>query len=219
MNDSKALKIVKTARNIVLVNCLWLLFSIPVITIGAATCAVFYLNFKLLENEDAPLWENFIKGFKSSFVQGTVMLVFTALIGGCLFFIWSTALNSDSFIMKAGAFICSLLFIMFYIYTFPLIARYNNSFKNIFKNSAGMSFTYMWKTIIIVLLAAFFYVILYWNFWTLVVGGVFIPGLFMYIMSRIVKTMFVQMEYHAETVKAEAEAAAEEISQETSDSE
>ncbi len=219
MNDSKALKIVKTARNIVLVNCLWLLFSIPVITIGAATCAVFYLNFKLLENEDAPLWENFIKGFKSSFVQGTVMLVFTALFGGCLFFIWSTALNSDSFIMKAGAFICSLLFIMFYIYTFPLIARYNNSFKNIFKNSAGMSFTYMWKTIIIVLLAAFFYVILCWNFWTLVVGGVFIPGLFMYIMSRIVKTMFVQMEYHAETVKAEAEAAAEEISQETSDSE
>lgn len=219
MNDSKALKIVKTARNIVLVNCLWLLFSIPVITIGAATCAVFYLNFKLLENEDAPLWENFIKGFKSSFVQGTVMLVFTALFGGCLFFIWSTALNSDSFIMKAGAFICSLLFIMFYIYTFPLIARYNNSFKNIFKNSAGMSFTYMWKTIIIVLLAAFFYVILCWNFWTLVVGGVFIPGLFMYIMSRIVKTMFVQMEYHAETVKAEAEAAAEEISKETSDSE
>lgn len=219
MNDSKALKIVKTARNVVLVNCLWLLFSIPVITIGAATCAVFYLNFKLLENEDAPLWENFIKGFKSSFVQGTVMLVFTALFGGCLFFIWSTALNSDSFIMKAGAFICSLLFIMFYIYTFPLIARYNNSFKNIFKNSAGMSFTYMWKTIIIVLLAAFFYVILCWNFWTLVVGGVFIPGLFMYIMSRIVKTMFVQMEYHAETVKAEAEAAAEEISKETSDSE
>ena len=219
MNDSKALKIVKTARNVVLVNCLWLLFSIPVITIGAATCAVFYLNFKLLENEDAPLWENFIKGFKSSFVQGTVMLVFTALFGGCLFFIWSTALNSDSFIMKAGAFICSLLFIMFYIYTFPLIARYNNSFKNIFKNSAGMRFTYMWKTIIIVLLAAFFYVILCWNFWTLVVGGVFIPGLFMYIMSRIVKTMFVQMEYHAETVKAEAEAAAEEISQETSDSE
>ena len=157
MNDSKALKIVKTARNIVLVDCLWLLFSIPVITIGAATCAVFYLNFKLLENEDAPLWENFIKGFKSSFVQGTVMLVFTALFGGCLFFIWSTALNSDSFIMKAGAFICSLLFIMFFIYTFPLIARYNNSFKNIFKNSAGMSFTYMWKTIIIVLLAAFFY--------------------------------------------------------------
>ena len=219
MNDSKALKIVKTARNVVLVNCLWLLFSIPVITIGAATCAVFYLNFKLLENEDAPLWENFIKGFKSSFVQGTVMLVFTALFGGCLFFIWSTALNSDSFVMKAGAFICSLLFIMFYIYTFPLIARYNNSFKNIFKNSAGMSFTYMWKTIIIVLLAAFFYVILCWNFWTLVVGGVFIPGLFMYIMSRIVKTMFVQMEYHAETVKAEAEAAAEEISKETSDSE
>ena len=82
-----------------------------------------------------------------------------------------------------------------------------------------MSFTYMWKTIIIVLLAAFFYVILCWNFWTLVVGGVFIPVLFMYIMSRIVKTMFVQMEYHAETVKAEAEAAAEEISQETSDSE
>ena len=41
----------------------------------------------------------------------------------------------------------------------------------------------------------------------------------MYIMSRIVKTMFVQMEYHAETVKAEAEAAAEEISKETSDSE
>ena len=219
MNDSKALKIVKTARNIVLVNCLWLLFSIPVITIGAATCAVFYLNFKLLENEDAPLWENFIKGFKSSFVQGTVMLVFTALFGGCLFFIWSTALNSDSFIMKAGAFICSLLFIMFYIYTFPLIARYNNSFKNIFKNSAGMSFTYMWKTIIIVLLAAFFYVIFCWNFWTLGVGGVVIPGLFMYIMSRIVKTMFVQMEYHAETVKAEAEAAAEEISKETSDSE
>ena len=219
MNDSKALKIVKTARNIVLVNCLWLLFSIPVITIGAATCAVFYLNFKLLENEDAPLWENFIKGFKSSFVQGTVMLVFTALFGGCLFFIWSTALNSDSFIMKAGAFICSLLFIMFFIYTFPLIARYNNSFKNIFKNSAGMSFTYMWKTIIIVLLAAFFYVIFCWNFWTLVVGGVFIPGLFMYIMSRIVKTMFVQMEYHAETVKAEAEAADEEISKETSDSE
>lgn len=219
MNDSKALKIVKTARNVVLVNCLWLLFSIPVITIGAATCAVFYLNFKLLENEDAPLWENFIKGFKSSFVQGTIMLVFTALFGGCLFFIWSTAIKSDVFIMKAGAFVCSLLFLMFYIYTFPLIARYNNSLKNIFKNSAGMSFTYMLKTIIIVLLAALFYVILSWNFWTLVVGGVFIPGLFMYIMSRLVKTMFVQMEYHAETVKAEAEAATEEITQETSDSE
>jgi len=147
-----------------------------------------YLNFKLIENEDTPVWENFVKGFKSSFMQGTLMWIFTVLVSGCLFFIWRTVLESGFSMMSIGAVICTLVLVMFFVYTFPLIARYNNTLKNIFKNSAGMSFTYWVKTILYLI-----------SFATFV-----IPGLCIYIQSVITKGMFTQMELHQKNVEAES---------------
>lgn len=217
MTNSKILKVLTIARNIVLVNALWVLFSIPVITAGASTCAAFYLYLKLINDENTPLWKNFVKGFKSSFIQGTLFWILTCIVSCGLFFIWKSAIKADSVIIVIGAAIISLIIVVLFLYTFPLVARYNNTIKNIFRNSLGMSFTYLPKTVCIIIIAAAFYVVFSWSIYTVIAGVFFVPGLFIYIMSRYVMVMFTQMELHQKTVEEEAAAAELEQDDEVSD--
>ena len=71
--------------DLILLNFLWIIFSIPVITIGASTCAAYYVTLKLVDGKENPegfalvdVIKLFLKGFKQNFKQGTILWAFTA---------------------------------------------------------------------------------------------------------------------------------------------
>lgn len=53
-------------------TCLWLLFSLPVVTIGAATCALCYCSMTLASNKEGYIREDFVRAFKENFKSATI---------------------------------------------------------------------------------------------------------------------------------------------------
>ena len=48
----------KTSKQFLLLGLFWLLFSLPLVTMGPATCAVFYVGIKLLNGQShINLWQ------------------------------------------------------------------------------------------------------------------------------------------------------------------
>lgn len=219
MNSSKIVKILNLAVKIFYVNFLWILFSIPLVTIGASTSAAYYTFFKIINDEEVSLLKTYFKGFKSCFGQGTILWFITAACSCGLFFIWKTVFEAGSTIGGVGAFICSLIVVIYLVYTFPLIARFNNNLKNIIRNSAVISFTFWVKTVVILLIGAVAFVLPLISKWFLLVGIFYIPGLSLFFISRIVVPIFIQIKQHEENEQKESRSESEEQDvEESSDS-
>ena len=129
---------------------LWLLFSIPVVTCGSATCSVFYVAFKLLNDEDdVPVAKFFLKGIKENFVQGLLMFIISAITaGGTGAFIWWILEKSSRGIplvcLAVG--VCFVVLVL-NIFTYPIIGRYENTFSNKLRNTVALAFTYSRHTL------------------------------------------------------------------------
>lgn len=129
---------IKKIGKLLFLNILWLLFSLPVITIGASTCAAFSVTLKLVDDEEISIWGQFIKGFKQSWLQGILMGIFTTGCSVAAVFIWKRVLMDVTFWPLVGAAAYSIIAVVINYYSFALISRYSNSFKNVIKNSISV---------------------------------------------------------------------------------
>ena len=140
----------KKYMQFLLLGLLWLLFCIPILTIGAATCSVYYVAFKILNDEaDVSVAKLFFKGIKENFVQGLLMfLVSGATLGGTGAFIWWILTKSERGIplvcLAVG--ICFVVLVL-NIFTYPIIGRYENTFANKLRNTVALAFTYNRETL------------------------------------------------------------------------
>ena len=63
-------------------NILWLVCSLPIVTIGASTTALFYVTLKMAEDRDDGLTRMFFKAFRENFKPATKLwLILLAVLG------------------------------------------------------------------------------------------------------------------------------------------
>ena len=66
--------------NMIALNILWLVTSLPIVTIGASTTAMYYTALKLHKDKDVTVWKAFFHSFKQNFMQATaIWAVFAAV--------------------------------------------------------------------------------------------------------------------------------------------
>ena len=65
--DSPYMRVMTGFANLVILNLLWILCSIPVITAGASTASMYYVVFCWLTKEDDAVIKPFFKAFKKPF--------------------------------------------------------------------------------------------------------------------------------------------------------
>lgn len=131
-------------------NFLWVIFSLPLFTIGASTTALFYVIGKVVRDEDVKIFNDYWKGFKQNFKQGTVIWIILIL----LFFIVGSNIrninifgNMSKFILPVQIAILIEICIVF-IYIFPLLSRYNMTVANAFKTSLFIGNRYIFTTLL-----------------------------------------------------------------------
>ena len=194
-------RFVNRALDVLLLNLLWLLFSLPIITIGASTCAAFYVTMKMVDEEEGYVARMFVKAFKENFKQGTIMWLFTAPCIYADYLIWQLVIKSDdiNFIIILGAILYTAVIALVILYSYPLIARYKNSLRNIVKNAFGVSMLYFKKTLLILFLVILELAIIFWNRYTLIAGAFIGPEFIIYTISGIAKRIFQKIERNNET--------------------
>lgn len=197
--DSGFVKFVNRALDVIYINILWLVFSLPVITMGAATSAAFYVTLKMVDDEEGYIFPTFWKGFKSNFKQSTIMWCITA---PCLYLgwlMWQYIIKGDAgALVIIGAIVYSAIVIVTNIYTYPLMARYENSLKQTVKNSFGICMQYFTKTLFMIFIIAIeigvFVILTYITKWALFAALLFGVEFVIYTISGMCKPIFIKIE-------------------------
>ena len=180
----------------ILLNILWFVCCIPIITIGPATTALFYCTEHLVLDEDSYVIKMFFHSFKENFKQSTIIgLIMTGLgiLIGCdgyiLYHLHSTSafwtLLSAIFIVAVIAYAIVLMWI------FPLLARYENTTAAMFKNAIMLAMRFILCTFIMALVYVVVFYIIIFVFTPLIIFGV---GLCALINSWLLKNILIQCE-------------------------
>ena len=71
-------------------SLIYVVFCIPLITIGAATTSLYYVSAKVLRRGRSYVWTEFWRSFKQNFAPATLIWVVFAVVFGLLFFNFTT---------------------------------------------------------------------------------------------------------------------------------
>lgn len=132
--------------DLVILHFLWLIFSLPIITIGASTSALFSVTLKMVKNEESYIVKSFWQAFKCNLGQSTKLWGIVAGSFAWLMFTMRICIKGDSQVLKilgipnAGVLFIATIALM---YIFPIQAKYENSTINILKNSIICSLQYL----------------------------------------------------------------------------
>jgi len=196
--DSKFSQIMGTVFDYLKLGFLFLIFSIPIVTAGAAATGAMYVGMKIARNEAPKLWPNFWKSFKQNFRQATVTSLALLVIAGLLGFDWYQLFQLESTlpvrIARALTFIAALMILMAALYLFPVLARFEVTGKQLVRNA--VSFSLMNFTNNLLILA-----IILAGLWLMdnalpilpVVAAV-LPALVIWLMSRLCVNTFSKVE-------------------------
>ena len=151
--DNPVWRFIGKFGDLIVLNILWIITSIPIVTIGASTTAMYYVTLKLVRDEDGYTIRSYFRSFKENFKQATViwliMLVVGFLLGFDLYFFIKMQTESSNFrnIMITIFASMTLIYTCILVYVFPLQSRFYNPVKRTLFNAFFMSIRHILQTI------------------------------------------------------------------------
>ena len=140
-------------------NLLWFLCSIPIVTLGASTTALYYVACKIAKNEEGAVGQQFFRAFRDNFRQATVIwlpLLGLGIVLGLdiyvLMRLHATATGAMAVmwtLLLAIAIAGAIAYTIELMYVFPLIARLENTNLAMVKNSLLIGTHYLNCTLVV----------------------------------------------------------------------
>lgn len=154
--DSKVVQILTLVFNLILLNLLWLITSLPIITIGASTTAMYAVTLKYAENSDDEVLKPFFKAFISNFKQSTLLwipiCILTVVLGIDAYYLISHTDISIAPLLWIPFFVLVVVLAVVMAYAFPQIARFETTLRDVLRNAALMFFLHFFQSIGIIVL-------------------------------------------------------------------
>lgn len=194
--------------DLIWLNILMIICCIPIITAGASITAMYTITIKMVNKEEGYITKGFLKAFKENFKQATIIwliiIVIAALFYGDYRIIFYAGMEFPKAII---IFLIAILVIAYstYLYIFPLLARYENTTKNVFKNSFLLSVSNFPKTLLIILIQLIPWVALYLSQAVAPIILLIGNSLVAYISSMVFVTIFKKLEKKDEEGKKDNE--------------
>lgn len=149
--DNPIMRALSKLYDIVYLSLVWLLFCIPIITIGASTTALYYTSVKVLRKERGYIFHEFWHAFRLNFGSATVIWIIEAVIGILFVGNMRFALAQQGRmgqIMPVVYMVMIIIFIMIAVYLFPVLSRFSIKFFQLIKTSFFMSIKHLPRTIL-----------------------------------------------------------------------
>lgn len=144
-SESLIFRIGNKVFDVIAVSLLWFVCSIPVITAGASTTALYDTVFKNIRQNRGYCYKGFFKCFKENFKNTVPASIIFAILTVVSMWDISLALSGGSVISgyQITFFILWILAMTWAIWTFALTARFENNWKNTLKNGLLMFFAHL----------------------------------------------------------------------------
>lgn len=177
--------------DIFIISALWFIFSVPVITMGAATAAAYDCAARCIRGSDRALFARFFRTGKREFLPGLLSVLLWAVIIWVSFSIAKLYGNSAETGKTAAAVTAALLFLTavitgIFTWVLPLLSRFEFSFRGLQTAALKLAFAHIFRTVLLgaVTVLAGYVCIQYW------VPFLIVPGLLMLFWSWIMEPVF-----------------------------
>lgn len=193
MEKSRIGSAVSRLIDLVVAGLYWLICSLPVITLGAASTALYYAVVKCVRHERGRLTGVFFSAFRREFRQSTltwlIYIGYTAVIAADAYAIGAAGLGGVLGILRWVFFLPALLSLP---WMFAYISRFSNNIKGSFKFVGWLTLKHLGKSVLLAAVLVAVGVIVYFTPLLLPL----LPGAVCMLMSLIIEPVF--REYTAE---------------------
>lgn len=138
------LDVINTLCNFIVLNLVFLLTCLPVFTIGTALSSLYSVTLQEARGEYGYLVRTYIKEFRKNLKHGTIAFLFLLPVGAVLLFnlaFWHALGTTFGSVMTGLFLVAMLIWLMTGTYTFPLIARFENTTRQSLKNAFCLMMT------------------------------------------------------------------------------
>lgn len=148
--DSPLMRFLTKIADLMVLNILFCVTSIPLITIGASWTALYSVTLKMVRDEEGSVSRSYFRSFRQNFRQATLLwlgvLVVLALLVLDIRVLNGMAGGTAPGLLRVGVEILALLGIMVLQYLFPSLARFEASLADTLKNACMMALAHLPKT-------------------------------------------------------------------------
>ncbi len=127
-HEPKIIDMFSRIFELLLLNLLFVVTSLPLITIGASLTALFSVNLKLVRNEESYIIREYFRAFRRDLKPASVTFLLFAVTGTLFSFNIILALQSTGLLYLITG-VLSLIFLIllgvYALYYFPLLARFH----------------------------------------------------------------------------------------------
>ncbi len=148
--DSPLWMILNKMTDTIVLSLLFILTSIPIVTMGSSLCALYYMMFRIADNTEGHIVRGYFKAFKENFKKSTPVWLLCLFIGlvlaGDIYICVRMQTSAAGFILAAAA-VIAVLYMMIVLYMFPLLSKCTGDTRQIVFMSFMMSIKEWWRTI------------------------------------------------------------------------
>lgn len=172
--DSKLMIFLGKMADIVMLNLLAIICSLPIFTIGAVWTSLYYVTVKMAKNEESYILQEFFKSFKQNFKQATIIwlinLAILAIYITDIVILTRGKLGSLNNIMFVLTLMVGVVLVFAMIYIYPVLSHFENTIFNTIKNGILLSIASLPYTVLFIFIIALPFVSVF-----TAVGGYVIP--------------------------------------------
>ena len=188
MNDSKNSPVISffgDIADLLIAGFLWLLCSIPIVTLGASSCALYYTVVKVIRRKRETVGKAFLHSFKENLGQGCIITILYGLYA-CVILVFVSvtgdAEGGDPAII-AALLVLVLPFVVTLMYICPVISRFQNGILRQLWLSFYLALAHPLTTLLLLLISAAVILLIY--FCTFLLG--ILPGIYVLVCSLLIE--------------------------------
>ena len=157
--DSPCFEFMNTLAAFIGLNVLFLITCLPIVTIGPALSALYTVTLKEARKEQGYIFSTYLKAFKKNFPQSAAAFLIQLVLA--FIFVFNAVFWGEQNTVSGNIcmFLMTLLLVVLafsFLYTFPLLARFQNSLKQTLKNSVAIAVTHPKTTLGLLAIQAVF---------------------------------------------------------------
>lgn len=141
--DNPVLRFINKMADLLLLNMVFLISCIPIITIGAAITAMYHVNLRSIRYGDGYVFREYLQSFKQNFWQSTLVWLaaaFTLVLFVIDIYFWTQMAGGTISVVMTVVSACFGFFgLITVVWVFPVIAKLENSLWANVKNAAAMA--------------------------------------------------------------------------------
>lgn len=143
--------------DMIFLSIIFLIFCIPIVTIGPACTALYYATVKVIRRERGYVFREFLRSFKLNFKKGAIVGVLLTIVYIILGFdLWAAYKALDGTTLRFAMFgvylAITILALGFSIYVYPVLSRFDVTLRQLIKTVLIISLKHLPSTICMIIL-------------------------------------------------------------------